>query len=690
MRIRIWLILFISYSLSLSAEEPDSLLSRLVMLDEVVVQSFKHDKHFRMAPLAASTVNGSAIRNRNITGIKGLSSYIPNLFIPDYGSKLTSPVYIRGIGSRINAPSVGLYVDGIPYFEKSAFDFDFNEIDHIEILRGPQGTLYGRNTMGGIINVYNRSALKYKGTNLYGSFGNYNNVKGAFSHYGKLSGTLGYAISGNYTHAGGYFDNVYNGKKADKLKEGSGRIRLEWATRQDLRMQLVSSLDYTDQGGYPYALTDSITHRPGRVNYNDYSSYKRTLSTTGLTVHYTTGSFSLNSQSSFQYLSDKQGLDQDFSTENLYFAIQNQQQHMVSQEFSIKSAGENRYKWLFGVFGFWQGINNEVILQYKANEYETRKLYNTPTYGAALYHQSTIEDVLLENLSLTLGMRYDYEKADTDYKAYKNTANDRAETDRFTSKLDFNQFTPKIAIQYSIPSRGMIYATVSKGYKTGGFNTSFEKEEDRSFKPEYSWNYEAGTKWEFLENRIKAELSLFYIDWKNQQIYQPLPSGRGSMLKNAGRSESKGIEIGLQGNLFNGFMLQANYGYTHATFKAYKRSETLDYAGNYLPIVPSQTISASADYMIPSLFRWIDRFSLNIGFVGTGKLYWNENNKVSQPFYAQLNGKISATKEIVTISLWAKNMTNTKYTAFYFESMGEGFAQKGRPFTFGTDIAVNF
>lgn len=87
--------------------------------------------------------------------------------MPDYGSKLTSPVYIRGIGSKINAPSIGLYVDGIPYFEKSAFDFDFNEVDRIEVLRGPQGTLYGRNTMGGIINVYTKSPLKYEGTNVW-------------------------------------------------------------------------------------------------------------------------------------------------------------------------------------------------------------------------------------------------------------------------------------------------------------------------------------------------------------------------------------------------------------------------------------------------------------------------------------------------------------------------------------------
>ena len=144
------LFLFCCLSLSVSlvkADDQDTTKVRQIDLNEVVVRSFKQNRDLRLEPLSASSVTGTAIQNKNITSIKEFSSFIPNLFMPDYGSKLTSPVYIRGVGSKINAPSVGLYVDGIPYFEKSAFDFDFAEIDSVEVLRGPQGTLYGRNTM---------------------------------------------------------------------------------------------------------------------------------------------------------------------------------------------------------------------------------------------------------------------------------------------------------------------------------------------------------------------------------------------------------------------------------------------------------------------------------------------------------------------------------------------------------------
>ena len=184
-------------------------------MNEVVVRSFKQNRDLRLEPLSASSVTGTAIQNKNITGIKEFSSFIPNLFMPDYGSKLTSPVYIRGIGSKINAPSVGLYVDGIPYFEKSAFDFDFAEIDRVEVLRGPQGTLYGRNTMGGIINVYTKSPLKFQGTNASISNGTYGAREYALSRYAKIGEKFGYSLSADYNRSDGYFTNTFTDKKAD-------------------------------------------------------------------------------------------------------------------------------------------------------------------------------------------------------------------------------------------------------------------------------------------------------------------------------------------------------------------------------------------------------------------------------------------------------------------------------------------
>ncbi|MDO4755543.1 MAG: TonB-dependent receptor [Parabacteroides sp.] len=685
------LILIVGTTQIKANEQDTSKIQKNIDLDEIVIQSFKQQRDLRLEPISVSSITGSAIQNRNAINIKEFSSFIPNLFMPDYGSKLTSPVYIRGIGSKINSPSIGLYVDGIPYFEKSAFDFDFSEIDRIEVLRGPQGTLYGRNTMGGIINVYTKSPLKFEGTNVWLSNGSYGYRDYSLSHYQKISETFGIAVSGNYNHSDGYFTNLYTDKKADNMNAGAARIRLEWAPQKNLSLGLTSSFDYSNQGGYPYAVCDSITHKPGQVNYNEYSFYKRTLSTTGLSVNYVGRGYSLNSRTAFQYISDHQGVDQDFTPKSIYFARQDMKQKMFSEEITLKSTTKNRYKWLFGAFGFWQGVNNTVILDYLSKAYSTRKLYDIPTYGIAFYHQSTIDDLFIKGLSLTLGIRYDYEHASNDYNYYKEDSQQSELKDNFKNNLKFSQVTPKFALQYLFPSSGTIYATVTKGYKTGGFNTSFELKEDRTFRPESSWNYEIGAKHPFLDKRLNAEFSLFWIDWKNQQIYQMLATQNGQLLRNAGHSVSKGFELSLQGNPINGLMIQVNYGFTHATFKDYKdERKGINYAGNYLPMVPNHTFAVGTDYTIPKPFSYIDRLILSVNYTGTGRIYWKEDNKISQPYYGLLNAKVSATKDFITFAIWAKNITNTKYNSFYFESGGNGLAQKGRPFTIGGNIQLNF
>ena len=669
----------------------DTSVTHDLQMNEVVIQAFKQQQDLKVAPVAASTLTGTAIRNKNAVNIKDLSSFIPNLFMPDYGSKLTSPVFIRGIGSKINSPSVGLYVDGIPYFEKSAFDFDFSEIARMEVLRGPQGTLYGRNTMGGIINIYTKSPLRYEGTTIGASLGSYMQQNYNVSHYRKLGDKFGLAVSGNYNQTDGYFTNQYTGEKADDSQSGSARIRLEWQPKEQLSFGLTSTYDRLNQGGYPYAVCDPETLRPGEVNYNDYSFYKRSISTTGLSIKWDGKGYSIQNQMAFQYISDHQGIDQDFTPNSTYFAKQDMKQKMFSEEFNIKSITNTRYKWLFGAFGFWQGVDNTVPMDYLAKGYTTLKQYDIPTYGAALYHQSTFDDLFVKGLSFTFGLRYDYEKASNDYIYHKITNGNQALVDQFKSDLSFSQLTPKFTLEYIFPSSGLVYASVTKGYKTGGFNTSFEQEEDRTFEPETSWNYEIGAKHPFVDKRFSAEFALFWIDWRNQQIYQMLATQNGQLLRNAGKSVSKGFEFSFQGNPINGLMFQLNYGYTHATFKKYEdERKGINYNGNYLPLVPKHTLAVGVDYTIFHPCSLIERLTFSANFTQTGPIYWKEDNQKKQDSYRLLNGKISATKGIVTMALWAKNITNTHYNSYYFESGGNGLAQAGRPFTLGGNIQIQF
>ena len=666
------------------AEEADSLNSRSVGLEEVVIQSFKQADKIRTLPISASMISKLNLQNQNVLGIKDISSFIPNLFMPDYGSKLASSVYIRGIGSRINSPSVGLYVDGVPYFDKAALDFDLNEIDYIEILRGPQGTLYGRNTMGGLINVYTKSPLRHQGTFVSITGGTYSLLNANVGYYGKVNDNFGYSISGTFNHTDGYFTNQFTGKKADELNSGSGRLRLEWKIKPDMLLRFTQNVDHSNQGGYPYAPIDS-TNKISEVNYNEPSYYKRTLSSSGLSFTYWAEKFSLNSQTSYQYLSDDYGIDNDFTVRPNIYVNQKQKHSTFSEDLNIKSTLSSRYQWLFGIFAFNQHIDNDITTIRPA--YSTQKLYDMPTRGISFYHQSTLKDLFVDGLSLTVGLRYDYEKASDDYHSFMDSIGvRRALNDDFSSNLSFSQLTPKFTLQYTLPSSQMIYTSITRGYKTGGFNNSFMTFEDRTFNPEYSWNYEIGAKGGFWDNRLVAEMSFFFIDWKNQQIYQALSIG-GQMLKNAGHSQSKGIELSLLGKICEGLTLQVNGGITNAKFLEYVQSATVDHSGNYIPSVPAQTLGLAATYLMPLKSKLIENITYNLQYTGTGNLYWSEDNKIKQPYYGLLNGKVSASKGITTVSLWAKNITNTEYTAYSFTASSIKYAQKGRPFTAG--ISVN-
>ncbi|HYQ55870.1 MAG TPA: TonB-dependent receptor, partial [Draconibacterium sp.] len=517
-------------------------------LEDIQIKSPKYNRNIFKIPAAATMVPARLIENNKVEDLTDVSAIVPNFFMPDYGSKLTSPVYIRGVGNRINTPSVGLYVDGIPYFEKAAFNFDFFDIEQIEVLRGPQGTLYGRNAMGGLINIISRQPSDERITEISTDYGNYNQLNAQISHNQPIGKS--FAVLGNVgvRHNDGFFTNQYNNKKADKLDSYSGRLKLLF-TPSD-RFRASGNVQYEDsrQSGYPYAIFNDETNEITEINYNRESGYDRKLFSSGVNLAYSADNYQIHAISSFQSVNDAQDIDQDFSATDLYFVTQDQDIDMFSQEINIQSNENETYDWLFGAFAFHQGLDKEVHLDMGEDqlakmpytEYSYTKYYDNSNSGIAFFHQSTLK---FGEFSLTAGIRADYEKATLDYVYQRSRNGNLDDAETFDSEMDFFEVLPKVALKYSISEYLVPYVTVAKGYNSGGFNSTFEREEDRSFDPERSWNYETGIKTKWLKQRIYANLAFFYIDWDNQQVYQAVPSGTGSMLTNAGKSESKGVEF---------------------------------------------------------------------------------------------------------------------------------------------------
>jgi outer membrane receptor protein involved in Fe transport len=288
---------------------------------------------------------------------------------------------------------------------------------------------------------------------------------------------------------------------------------------------------------------------------------------------------------------------------------------------------------------------------------------------------------------------------------------------------DFLELLPKVALQYEFSGKQyQLYATVAKGYTAGGYNTNlfadlvqdklqpevergsvnFKPAEDNAtvenivyYKPEYSWNYELGGHARFLDDRLQAAAALFYVDTRDRQIAQFVPSGYGRVMKNAGRSASYGAELQLSGHVGD-FTANLAYGYTHATFTQYVDSTAagaeIDYKGKFVPFAPRHTLSLGGEYTFALNNKIVDRVTLSVLYTGAGKIYFTEANdeRASQDFYSLLSSKITLQKGAFRLGIWAKNMLNADYKTFYFETMGNGFAQRGRPVQAGAEVAVVF
>ncbi|MDR2809319.1 MAG: TonB-dependent receptor [Tannerellaceae bacterium] len=722
--------------------------TKTYLLGEVVVtSSAKETNQLRTLPGSVSLLTPQMLSAGRIEAIRSISSLVPNLYIPDYGARLTSAIYLRGVGARSSGQSVGLYVDNIPYPDKSTFDFELTDIQRIEALRGPQGTLYGRNAMGGIINIYTLSPFDFQGTRLLLSAGNYGQRKVKASHYLLWRETLALSLGGYYGRSDGYFVNQLTGRKADPEESAGGRLRLEWKPLRSLAATYTLAFDYVTQGAFPYGLYHKDTGRTDPVCIGDSSSYRRNMLTHTLLLEYRADRFLLSSATGYQQFSDRMQMDQDFSPLTLFTLRQQQRQQAVSQEWAIRSRTESPYQWSFGLYGFWNNLHADAPVTFREDGVRTilRKVFDdlreqnprmphllvldnqlyipgtfrTPSRGGALFHQSTYNDIL-PGLSLTAGLRLDYE---TQRLSYRSTAKMRmgiavnnivAEIPGIApseieaeDRQDFFQWLPKLSLRYAFTPRTFTYLSAAKGYKAGGYNIQMSADVMQSrmqydmmhqfvpslavlpepaeklmaYRPEYSWNYEAGLRSERPSWGLAGELTIFYTALRDVQITRFVESGSGRILSNAGRARSMGVEATLRTQFSAGLSAHLNYGYTHAV-SLYDRT--------YLPYIPSHTLHIGMQYA--HLFRraWVDGFTLSTQLSGIGPIRWTEENDILQSFYALLNIKTGIRKGPFSVDVWARNLTNTSYAAFYFESFNRPYVQKGKPFQAGVDLSVVF
>ena len=729
-------------------------------LDEVIVVAQpKESVKLRRQPLSSSVFTDNELTSLNVRDISGLSYFVPSMSIPAYGSRLTSSTYMRGIGSRSGNPAVGVYYDNIPLVNKSSFNSHFYGIDRVDVLRGPQGTLYGMNTEGGLMRVYSKNPMNYQGTDLRLSLATGLQSDVEIAHYHRPSDKFAFSTSAFYSGQKGFFDNTYLNEHADLSNEFGGKARLVWLPADGWNIDFTTDYQYVNQNGFPYGEYDSETKHFNEPRTTLLNGYKRQMVNSGLHVTYTTPSLLFASTTSHQYLYDQMVMDQDYLPEDYLQLEQRQKMNAITQELSLRSLGGGKWNHASGVFFskqwlktdgpvyFGEAMNNKILTNMGMPAAMAQMLtisdnyvpgtFRTPQWNVGVYHESHIK--LFDRLTLTLGLRYDYQKVSIDYATQsmftltgKGTMMMPGQggqmiqipvdfTSKFVSRLEnqadkgYSELLPKFGLTLDLGSGSNLYAVVSKGFRAGGYNIQMfsdifsneqreigkgfaamakgdmtvehtaedyaKVEETITYKPETSWNYELGTHLNLFGGKLHADAAVYYMRVRDLQLSVMAGDyGYGRQMINAGRSSSCGVELSLRGTaLDNRFTWAATYGYTH--------SQLLDYEDNQVPFIPTHTFSAMTDYRI-------GKFTFGLNVAGNGPTYWDVDNEYRQKLYATLGAHAMVDFGCIKLNVWGRNLTDTKYNTMLVNSSIDGtnrsFAQQGNPLQVGADIIMHF
>lgn len=799
--------------------------SRIYDIEEVVVvEQPKESYRLRQQSLSSTTFSSRAINGLNVQDLRQLSAFVPSFVMPEYGARITSSMYIRGIGSRINSPAVGIYLDGMPLLSKSGFNFHTYDLDRVDILHGPQGTLYGMNTEGGLVRMYTRNPFEYQGNDVKLSIGSRFWRKVELSHYQKVSDKFAYSLAGFYDGQNGFFKNTYSGDHADLFNEFGFRGRAIWKPTDRWTLSAIADYQYTGQNGFAYGrllsdadvadvdITSPLYHKKAGTqnpDQNRQGKYFRNMLNTGIGIKYAGNGFDFNSTTSWQFLRDNLLMDIDNLPKDFMHMKQRQLQNTLTEELTFKSNNTSIWHWTFGAFGSYQWLRTDApvcfdsemdkmlssnITNYAYNgmlsamasrmaqgfiargmseeqAYAAARLaaaaaieqaggctidmqlnsvpglFHTPTANFGVYHESNID--ITDNFTATLGLRYDYSRVKIDYatSAMINMTENVMGVSlspvitsvlNHSEKSNFNQWLPKIGLTYKFNNGSNIYATWSKGYRSGGYNIQMfsdilqtevaaqaqsargdvDIEHDEAsyqriantikYKPETSWNYEVGAHLNLFNKQVHLDIAAFYMQIHDQQLSVMAGNyGFGRMMTNAGKSHSCGLEATLRGAAFdNKLLYQIAYGFTSAEFDDYIDSiggKRIDYENKKVPYVPQHTLSAAVDYRFDvdpaALLQPSNKFALRsitagLNVSAQGQTYWDEANSYKQKFYAVMGAHVNGDFGPMGINIWVRNLTDTKYNTFAVQSSATGenltFAQRGNPFQIGVDISYHF
>lgn len=678
--------------------------------DDIVVTATKQGQTRLQDTALAITAVGTELLDRSAAkDIRDIQSFSPSLTITQNGN--AAAPYIRGIGSNNtfpgSDPSTTLYVDGVYIARPTGFFIAFLDLDRVEVLRGPQGTLYGRNAVGGAINLISRKPGETLEGKAQFTVGNFDLLRGEAYVSGPLSDSLGFGISARRSKRAGYFKNIFvPNDDADDENDTSMRAQLRGTPSTNLEVLLRGDY-YNSHSNFgtgtkikaPISydpIANSIINQPRTLSFNTpISSTVRSWGVSGEVNYDLSASGKLMSLTAYRESRAYSLIDSDFSTASVRTTNQQYNQHQFSQELNV--SGElGQLKYVAGVYYFDERILSSLtVTNFGASRVDIAPIVNTASFAG--YAQGTF--AVTPKLSLTAGIRYTHERKSFD----QSFAITSLVTGTFLpgypvsypSRGIYKAWTPKFGIEYRPAEHVMLYASATRGFKSGGFSfTSANK--IQGFAPESLWSYEAGLKSDLFARRLRFNLTGFYYDYKNLQVQSFLVPGVID-ITNAATATVKGFEAETRLRVIDGIQVGGALTYVDATYKSYPKAigpgnVVYDASGNRLNASPrwAYNLFLELESKLGNGGRLFGRADFN----WRGLQYYTQQNVAieSQPAYGLLNGNLGYTSpgERFEVSVFVRNLADKVYSTSTATLGGATVGVLGAPRSYGIQLSARY
>jgi iron complex outermembrane receptor protein len=691
---------------------------------EIIVTAQKRSESVQQVPIAITAVGGDTLLRAGISGTDAIQKVAPGLNIATVGSGFVSYIYIRGGGTNqldIGAdPSVAYYVDEIYIGGTAGLQFDLFDIDHVEVLKGPQGTLFGRNAASGAISIVTkRPASVLEG---YASLeaGNYGHVVARSGITGPLAGdSLFYRVAVGSKHHDAYVKDLNGVEDPGHLSSLSGRAQIEWRgigarllitgegfrsrngqTGQFFSTALKTSvLTPAASAAFPSPGEDFYHHyyRPGFENQDLWSLSGR------LEADVSFGEFTAITA----YRNNHFSRSQDYTPGADALRLDTDERaRTFSQEVRIVSHADQRLRWLAGLY-FYHASQSMIYDQIAGATFVVPPVRNTVrrddarlvTDSYAAFGQVSYD--VLDNLTLIAGLRYmlDKKRSTRTLSTMPATATSNFQVDR---RDEWHAFTPALTVQYHATPEVMIYASYRRGFKSGGYQPAPVASRalgDTPFNPEHVDSYEVGLKSSFFGRRLTLNIDAFLSKIRDQQILQTVPDGTGviNVVSNAGSTTAKGVELSVKARPVAGFNVSADITYQQAQFDRYStlvNSAPTDYSGNTQLRSPDVAAAIGADYDID--LEDAGKLTLGGQYSYRSKIFYTVANLTVPGLYQSGYGLADAHAIYEpnggnwNLKAWVRNIGNTHYFRNIVVIGATGIAQPGDPTTFGGTFVIRF